>query len=98
MNSTVQDMLHGRVAAAQSVTDNDQIWRRVQVLRPLAFEPFDALGLQLGAHGRVGVAIRAGNPVACTFGKQCDTTHESSAGAQNVNMHGVPTQIQLSEV
>ena len=84
----VQHVLDRRVAAAQRVTDHHQVRRRLQVRRVVALHQFDALGFELGAHGRVDVGVGAGDAVAKLLGQHGQRPHEGAADAEDVDMHG----------
>ncbi|MNN34352.1 hypothetical protein D3C81_1481560 [compost metagenome] len=83
----VQHVLDRRVAARQRVADHHQVRRRFQVRGIVALHQLDALGFELGAHGRVDVGVGTGHPVAEFLGQHGEGTHEGAADAENVDVH-----------
>jgi hypothetical protein len=59
----VEHVLHRGNAALHRVADHHHVRRRLQVRRLVALHQLDAGGLQLRAHGRIDVGIRARHPV-----------------------------------
>ena len=60
----VEDRFHQRIASRDHVADHEQVRLEGDLRRVEAFDQFDALGLQLRAHGRVDVGVAAGHAVA----------------------------------
>ncbi len=83
----VQHVFHRRVATRQRVADHHQIRRRIELARLIALRQLDALGFQLGTHGRIDIGIGAGDAMPQLLGENGQRTHEGAADAENVNMH-----------
>ncbi|MNY04797.1 hypothetical protein D3C86_1374940 [compost metagenome] len=85
----VENGLHQRIAARDHVADHEQVRLQRELRRVEAFDQVDALGFQLGAHGRVDVGVAAGHAVTRLPGEDRKAAHESTADAEDVNMHGM---------
>ena len=53
----------------------------------VAFHQADALGLQLGAHGRINALIGAGHGVTQLPGQNGQAAHEGATDSEDVNVH-----------
>ncbi|MNE09601.1 hypothetical protein D3C80_1022870 [compost metagenome] len=83
----VQHILHRRVAARQGIADHHQVRRRVELGGVITLGQFDALSLQLRAHGRVDVGVGAGDVMAKLLGEDRQRAHERAADTENMNVH-----------
>ena len=77
----------GQARPADDISDDKHIGLERHLVGAIAFDQLDAQRAQLVAHGRVNAGVAAGNPVARLACQRCQTTHERSANAENVNMH-----------
>ncbi|MDR6234962.1 hypothetical protein QE440_002703 [Pseudomonas psychrotolerans] len=83
----VQHVFHRRIAARQGVADHHQVRRGVELRRVVALGQLDALGFQLGAHGRIDVGIGAGHAMAGFLGQHRERPHEGAADTEDVDVH-----------
>ncbi len=84
----VKHVLDGGVTPAHGVAHHHQIGCRLQVRRIIPLQQLDALGFELGAHGRIDIGVGAGDAVAKFLGQDGQRPHEGAADAENVDMHG----------
>ena len=59
------------------------------MLGVIAFHEFDALRLQLGAHGRIDIGVRTGHTMAQGTGQQRQSAHKRATNSQDMYVHGV---------
>ncbi len=83
----IQQRLHHRHTTRHHIADDDHIRGDVQLrgLEPL--DQFDTERPQLRAHGRIDVAVGAGDLVAGGLRDGGDAAHERPADSQNMNVH-----------
>src|SRR6185312_14310576 len=84
---TLEQGLDYRVAAGHDVADHHDVGRRIELPRLEALDDVDAEGLELRAHGRIDVAIRAGDPMTGRARYGGNAAHESAADSENMNVH-----------
>ena len=78
----------GQVCAADHIANDEHVGLEGQLLRAIAFDQFNAQGLQLVAHGRVDPRVTTGDLMTRFACQRGDTAHEGAANAQDMNMHG----------
>ena len=76
-----------RLAARHHVADQHHVRGRRELRGVEAFGHRDAERLQLRAHGRVDIAIRAADAEARGAGQGGDAAHERAADAEDMNVH-----------
>ena len=86
--AAVQHRLDQRVATRQRVTDDHEIGPgTVEMCRDITFHQPDALCLELGAHGRINLGVRAAHLVTEIARQQRHATHEGPPDTENMNAH-----------
>lgn len=85
--ATIKDRLHQGRASLDHISNHPQIGRNRQLTFLEAFDQFDALIFQLGAHGRIHIGIATRHPVASGAREQGQPAHESAANTKDMNMH-----------
>ena len=84
----LQQRLDHRLPARHDIAHHHHIRRRGELRGVEACGDGDAERLELGAHGRIDVAIGAGDAKARSAGERGDAAHERAADAQNVDVAG----------
>ncbi len=90
--AAVQQRFHGRIAARQRIAHQHEIRSGFQVIRRVAFRQRDPGFAQLGAHGRVGIGVRAADLVTELARQTGKPAHEGTADAENVDLHRCATR------
>ena len=86
--AAIEDGLHQRIAARHDIANDPEIRGDGQLRGVPARNQFDALLLELGAHGRIDVGIATGDTMASLTRQHRNAAHEGAADSQDVYMHG----------
>ena len=90
VQALVEDLLNRFVAPGQGIADDDLIAIIRQVFGSIALTQLNTLVGKLGAHGRINILIRATDLMSPGPGQQRQTTHESPADSQQMELHAAP--------
>ena len=86
--AAVEHRLDHRVAARQRITDDDEVGLHPVELRGVvAFQKRNALGLELRAHRRIDLGVRAGDAMAKVARQDGHAGHEGPADPEDVQAH-----------
>jgi len=85
--SAVQQALNQRVAATHDVSDQHDVRRDIELAGVVAVDQRDAKRLELAAHRRIDVRVRARHPMARRACERGDAAHEGAADADHVDVH-----------
>src|SRR5262249_80597 len=86
--AALEQLLDDRHATRHDVADHDHVGGRGELCGLKALGELDAERLELRAHGRVDVAVRARDAKARGTGDGGDAAHEGAADTEDVNVHG----------
>ena len=84
---TVEDFFDQGGAAGDDVADHPQVGLQADLLGAVTFDQRNALRLELAAHRRIDIGIAAGYLVSSLSRDGGDAAHESTANAENVDVH-----------
>src|ERR1700722_2387269 len=85
-HAAVEHGFDDRTAAAQCIAHDHHIGRKIELLGAVALDELDAQRLQLSAHRRIYIEVRAGDAKSGRLGDRGHPAHECAAYPQDMDM------------